>query len=113
MSYPCTGCGLCCMSAGKAVENARQLLEQKKADNSYIREVAAFPFEFDQDGRCSMLAEDRSCMVYDDRPDICKIDLTWAKYHSERISLEGYYQESIPVCNDMMIEAGLEKFVIK
>ena len=112
MSYPCTGCGLCCMSAGKAVDNARKFVSENENANEYAKEVAAFPYQYDETGRCEMLAEDRSCMVYDDRPDICKIDVTWAKHKSSMVSLPEYYQQSIKVCNDMMREAGLEKFLI-
>lgn len=106
MSFPCTGCGLCCMKAGKAVEGAKALIRDKKVDNPYVREVAAFPFQYDQDGRCEMLGEDHRCKVYDQRPDICKIDVTWEKYHSSGISLENYYRSTITVCNDLMAEAG-------
>lgn len=110
MNYPCTGCGLCCVNAGKAVLGARQLIAAGVFDNNpYVRELAEFPFHFTADGACENLAPDHSCRVYDARPDICNIERTWYKYHSEAMSLKQYYSQSIDVCNMMMTDAGIDK----
>ena len=110
--FPCTGCGMCCKQAGRAVETAKKLLKDG-VDNEYVREVAAFPFAYDANGRCDMLDEDNKCMVYDDRPGICSIEKTWEKYHSAIIPKRAYFESTIQICNQLMKDGGVsENFFI-
>lgn len=33
-----------------------------------------FPYTWDESGKCEMLLEDHSCMVYQDRPLLCQVE---------------------------------------
>lgn len=103
MSYPCTGCGLCCRMAGRAVDSAKQLLAMgRENDNPFVKEVAEFPYNYDATGRCEMLNDDNTCKVYDTRPDICSIDRTWKKYREGQHPLEESYRQNIEACNELI-----------
>lgn len=108
MSFPCTGCGLCCKRAGVAVLKARELIAAGTVD-AYVQEVADFPYDFDSAGACLKLQDDNSCAVYNDRPNICSVDKTWERYHSKHISKENYYLSSVALCNAMIKDAGLSE----
>jgi Fe-S-cluster containining protein len=103
--FPCTSCGICCQRAGRAVVAARMLLDRGET-NPYVKEVAAFPYAFDETGRCSQLTADNKCSVYDHRPLICNIKSVWEKFHKPGgvITLEQYYQSGAMECNKMMKE---------
>lgn len=62
MEFKCSGCGACCRRIKQAVENT-----------SHIPEMA-FPYSWDENGRCEMLQDDHSCKVYDDRPLLCNVE---------------------------------------
>ena len=49
MSFPCTKCGACC------------------------RSVHGTPLDRG-DGACVHLGEDNACRVYDERPEVCRVD---------------------------------------
>jgi Fe-S-cluster containining protein len=104
--FPCSGCGLCCQYAGRAVVIARNLIEGGN-DGAYVKEVAAFPFEFDATGRCSQLNADNSCAVYDQRPDICSVERNWAKHFATVVSKSDHFKSSAQLCNSLMIEANI------
>jgi Fe-S-cluster containining protein len=106
--FPCTGCGICCQRAGRAVVIARELISRGET-NVYVQEVAAFPHDFDNTGRCSMLTQDNKCSVYDNRPLICDIKRVWEKFHkpTEAITLEQYYLSGVMECNKMMKEENV------
>lgn len=91
---------------GAAVTNAKALIAQgnTKAD---VMEVAGFPFSFDSKGACEHLKEDNSCGVYDQRPDICRVEKVWEKHHPD-LSREQYYRSAAMVCNSMMVQAGVD-----
>lgn len=108
MSYPCTGCGICCTKAGKAVDQARKLAGTGVTDK-LVMEVANFPYNYDETGRCENLQKDNSCAVYEDRPDICKVEKSWEKHYSKKVSIEAYFLTSIKTCNKMITEAGIDK----
>jgi Fe-S-cluster containining protein len=104
MSFPCTGCGVCCQHAGTAVTIARKLLQSGNRD-AYVQEIADFPYEFSSTGRCSQLGEGNQCAVYEDRPLVCSVDRVWEKYQSGGMSKSEYYQSTAMLCNSMMVEA--------
>jgi Fe-S-cluster containining protein len=114
-NFPCTACGLCCQRAGNAVRHARTLISMGET-NPYAKEIAAFPYPFDETGRCSQLTADNKCAVYDKRPLICDIEKVWEKYHKPTgaISLDNYFLSAAVVCNTMMKEEGVnENFFIE
>lgn len=103
--YPCTGCGMCCRNVGIAVSSAKRMIVEGNTD-SYVDEVAAFPFPVDDQGACVNLLPDNKCAVYDNRPDICDIEKTWEKHHSPNISKENFFLSTMFVCNKMMMDGG-------
>lgn len=100
---------MCCKKVGESVQIARKLIVGEFSDNKYVQEIAAFPHPFNIDGSCTMLNDDHTCKVYNDRPDICNIEKTFNKYKSSRMTLEQYYEDTIKVCNQLIIEGGADK----
>ena len=96
MKFNCNGCGKCCMFVGYAVENARKIPVSERTLKEI--EVADFPFDYDDNGRCSQLNEDNTCNVYLTRPDICSVDKTFENHYLGNISIEEYYRKSEEVC---------------
>ena len=118
MNFPCTGCGMCCKNAGSWVAMARTVAESPGYTPApLIEEVAGFPYAFDEHGACEKLGADNKCTVYDHRPDICSIEITWQKHHASKDpapTLQEYYTRAIAVCNSMMKAGGVsEEFYIK
>lgn len=87
MSYPCTKCGCCCKMVGKMVQELE----------------IDFPYAYDANGKCSQLADDNTCMVYEDRPLICNID---KMAELLKVNKAEFYDININACNDMMDEQG-------
>lgn len=112
-SFPCTGCGMCCRMVGLAVRNAKQMVIDGVTD-SYVQEVAKFPFKANEAGACEHLQADHGCAVYESRPDICSIAKTWEKHHSENISREDYFISTAELCNELIAAEGMgDNFFIK
>jgi Fe-S-cluster containining protein len=101
--FPCSGCGLCCKSAGRMVVIAKKLIQEGNQDK-YVQEVADFPYSFDTGGACEKLVNGQ-CSVYENRPDICNVEVTWQKHHSHGISKQNYFLSAAMVCNQMMADA--------
>jgi len=96
-SFPCSGCGACCSRIKAAVDN-------------HIEELG-FPYKYDEEGRCEMLSKDNKCLVYNNRPDICNIEIMRKRYG---ISKERYYEMTAEVCNKIMDEGNVDlKYRIK
>lgn len=72
-----------------------------------VKEVASFPYSFDSKGACENLNPDNTCKQYEQRPDICRVEKVWEKYHSH-LTKEQYFQSAAMVCNSMMVQAGLD-----
>lgn len=114
MTYPCTGCGICCRRVGQWVEAARNLPQQYIEQNPEVKEIANFPHAISSNGSCSQLNQDNTCKVYGTRPDICSIKKTWEKYHQNRFTEQQYYEMAAVVCNGMIEAEGLdEKYKVK
>ena len=85
--FPCTKCGCCC----KKVNHLIGAVEALGLD---------FPYDYDETGRCSQLAEDdTTCMVYDHRPLACNIDAMIEHFKLEK---QAAYNATIVVCNILM-----------
>lgn len=78
MSFPCTRCGLCCQKIKGIVE-----LEDFHSG----------------DGKCKHYSKNDGCLIYQERPLVCRIDEGYEKLFSMQVSLEEYYQKNIEVCN--------------
>jgi len=83
-SFPCTGCGACCLVAGSIKP------ELARAEGPV----------------CKHLNDDRTCNIYEDRPDYCRIDfkLNGKKFNSER----EYFEASVKGCMYVIDQFGLE-----
>lgn len=76
--FYCDQCGLCCKSI------------------SYVPELK----NFDRgDGVCQHLSEEGLCLIYDTRPEICRVDEMYEKYFSKTMSREEFYRENMKVCD--------------
>ena len=92
MSFPCTGCGICCT----------KIAEMK--DSRFQKEIDEFPYK-SENGRCEKLVG-RLCSVYQERPNVCNVE-----YMSKRYNLD--YKEIVDVCNTMIKEKGELQYLIK
>lgn len=92
MSFPCTGCGACCRRIG----DAKDILNTKPE--------YAFPYSWDETGRCEMLGDDNKCKVYDDRPTICSVD-KMSKFY--KMSKKKFYKLNIKGCHALMKLDGI------
>ena len=65
--FPCNCCGQCCRRIDKAVENFKIL------STSYpeLGLEVEFPYDWSEEGICSMLGEDSKCKCYEIRPMVC------------------------------------------
>lgn len=92
MSYPCTNCGACCRHIG----DAKQILNTKPE--------YAFPYSWDESGKCEMLGDDNKCKVYDTRPTICDIDKMNKFY---KMSKKQFYKMNVKACHVLMKMEGI------
>jgi len=83
--FPCTSCGLCCQRI------------------SVVPELSAYDRG---DGVCMHLVENR-CSIYEERPEICRIDQMFEKVYSKHFSRHEFYLENLKVCKNLQISAGL------
>ena len=91
--FGCTMCGACCRRVGLIIE---QLKEKYK-----------FPYDAKENGECEKL-NDNKCSVYENRPDICRIDK-----QQTTMSKKEYYLHTAKKCNDFIKEDRMgEKFLI-
>ncbi len=103
--FPCTACGMCCRSVGLAMRNAKLMIANGESDG-YVKEIAEFPHQTNEAGVCEHLQEDHKCGIYETRPDICKVDVTWEKHHKGSISKENYFMSTAMVCNALILSGG-------
>ena len=79
--FPCTSCGLCCQNISK------------------IKELKEFDLG---NGICKYFnCIDNSCMVYDNRPDICSVDRMFEIEYNKYFTREEFYIENAKVCNNL------------
>ena len=103
--FPCTQCGLCCKQLKSSLDNL----------NSFplvIQDLLKrFPHQTKPDGSCSMLNDDGSCSVYENRPIICNIDLMGQLLHIDTPEL---YRINAESCNTLINNANLNpKYLVQ
>jgi uncharacterized protein len=96
--FNCTGCGLCCKLVGGTIKLLKEAQKSGVELTPIQKEVVDFPHKTLDDGSCEHLNKDNSCAIYETRPDICKVDKTWAKHHLGKKSKAEYYKESEQAC---------------
>lgn len=79
-NFPCSECGACCRRAGR---------------------VPGFPEPVDSNGHCVHLTDDNRCGIYEDRPDICRIDVM---AEQSDMSMDQYYRATKEACNRMQVQ---------
>lgn len=94
--FPCVGCGACCRRMDIA-------LAQIKALGLDVE----FPYKV-TNGTCEMLAEDNTCKVYNDRPDICNIDKMIELCEMDK---DQAYIATANECNRYMEQDGIKNFI--
>lgn len=85
--FPCTSCGACCKSV-------------------LLSELTA---ALDRgDGTCRYFDDALSiCTIYDDRPDICNIQLTYEQYYKHNISWPKFVELNLIACEDLLKQQTL------
>ena len=94
--FPCTGCGCCCKRVDKGVANIRQLTDDPIFD---------FPYQWDEVGKCEKLGDDNKCVIYEERPLVCRIDDLMKVVG---LNKEEYYRLTANACNKMMQEDNID-----
>lgn len=88
--FNCTKCGACCKLAGVVVTSHN----------------IPFPYNFNEDGTCEKYDESIGCTVYEDRPDICRIDKMKL---TSGLSEQEYEIRTASACNVMMDILGIDE----
>lgn len=102
IQWSCDVCGCCCRAIGKLIVSASALLQEHEEDDLHpvVEELAAFPFDINQDGSCSQLYNG-ICKVYMTRPLICRTDEMYNKYWRDVMTREEWYKQSKETCNKL------------
>lgn len=77
MSFECDKCGACCRCA-------EGISKSPNLDRG--------------DGVCRYLNNDNTCSIYEERPDICRVDDMYEQYFSDVYSREEYYKITHECC---------------
>jgi Fe-S-cluster containining protein len=87
--FPCTGCGACC----KHIDSSNQLKD------------------FDLgNGTCKHLnLVDNSCNIYDNRPDICRVDKMFDIEYYKEYTREEFYRKNAEICNYLQEIHSIDK----
>lgn len=90
-AFPCTQCGLCCQQVWRSVET--QFLDRG-------------------DGICEhYLAQSRSCGIYDQRPDVCRVDLMYFQRYAGFCSWEDFVALNMSVCESLQSGRELDELL--
>jgi len=87
--FPCTGCGACCQN----ITNIEELKEHDLGN-----------------GTCKHLDHiSNKCTIYNDRPNICRIDEMFDLVYSKKFTRKEFYIENAKACNKFQELYGLDK----
>lgn len=77
-AFPCSQCGLCCQHVHLAVET--RFLDRG-------------------DGTCRHYDElSKLCSIYDERPDICRVDLQYERNYAQQYSWDKFIEVNLVAC---------------
>lgn len=80
-SFPCTMCGGCCRN----IDKVEELAEYNNGK-----------------GVCVYLSPTtNSCLIYNRRPEICRIDKMYERHYKDALSLEEFYDLNKKACNEI------------
>jgi len=89
LTFPCTGCGLCC-------QNIATIKELKDFDLGT--------------GVCKYFDSiNHSCTIYNNRPQICRVDSMYEAEYNKYFTKEEFYLENAIVCNHLQEEYKINK----
>jgi len=92
--FVCSKCGACCRLAKKLLGHLD----------------VGFPYAFKEDGSCEKYDPAVGCIVYEDRPDVCRVDVAGGICTTVlNITEEEYYTMTINSCNEMMDSLGIDQ----
>ena len=87
--FPCTGCGLCC-------QNITNIEELKTYDLG--------------NGTCKYFdAMNLECIIYDDRPNICRVDKMFDLVYHKEFTREEFYIGNANICNNLQEQYKVDK----
>lgn len=90
--FSCTKCGLCCRNVSR--------------HSLYLHLDRG-------DGTCQHFDEANAlCSIYDNRPEICRVDLMYDHYFSKKMMRSDFYGLCANACNSMQAEVGLSGFTV-
>ena len=87
MEFLCSKCGACCASAGKM-------------------NGAKYGLPIKEDGSCANLVGN-ICSIYDDRPDICRVDKM--NFNNHEMTKKEYFIKSTKACHKLIDYMGLSQ----
>ncbi|MEA1955893.1 MAG: YkgJ family cysteine cluster protein [Campylobacterota bacterium] len=87
--FGCTGCGLCCRHIEKIVE-----LKDYNLGNGVCKHLDTIT---------------NNCMIYDSRPNICKVDKMFDIEYHKKFSKEEFYIKNAEVCNSLQAMHKVDK----
>lgn len=92
--FPCTSCGICC-------KNISHIPELNELDLG--------------NGTCKYFDKQNNiCLIYETRPDICRVDLMFEKEYFKHFSKDEYFKLNIEACNKLQTMFDVdEKYRIK
>ncbi|MFX1709089.1 YkgJ family cysteine cluster protein [Chitinophaga sp. CC14] len=107
--FPCTKCGGCCMEIGLRITRIRRYFTPDML-TPVERELAAFPFNFDEKGTCEKYDPEKGCTVYKTRPDCCNILKMYDRYFKPmKMTLHEFYLLTASDCNRLIDQLHLDK----
>lgn len=87
--FPCTSCGLCC-------QNISNIAELKSYDLG--------------NGTCKYFDKvNNLCTIYENRPDICRVDKMFNLVYSNEFTQEEFYIGNAKVCNELQEKYKMDK----
>lgn len=78
-SFQCDKCGICCRNIGR-------IPQLKEYD--------------DGKGACKYL-QNNLCSIYEDRPEICRVDVMYDRYFRELYSKDEFYEMNYEGCREL------------
>lgn len=69
--------------------------------------MPGFPEPTDENGVCTHLQADNTCGIYEDRPDICRID--FVKRFFPEMTEEEYLEATRRKCNEFQREDNMDR----
>lgn len=91
--FPCSQCGLCCQRVALA-EQTRFL---DRGDGIFRH--------YDEGSR--------QCMIYETRPDICRVDKMYDKVYASQYTWKGFVILNMRACHAMQAQAGQAEDLLK